>query len=41
MEKEQKQNLRKEFGIAGVAWLLFMIGMLFATAAEEFTYAMF
>ncbi|MDP8225891.1 MAG: hypothetical protein P9L99_21195 [Candidatus Lernaella stagnicola] len=41
MEKEQKKNLLKEFGIAGTAWLLFLLAVLFATAAEEFTYAMF
>jgi hypothetical protein len=35
------KQLAKEFGIAFVAWGLFVLAMLFATASVEFTYAMF
>lgn len=41
MDKEQKKTLAKEFGIAVTAWALFVTAMVFASAAAEFTYAMF
>jgi len=41
MDKAQKIELLKELGIAAAAWGLFLIAILFASAAAEFTYAMF
>jgi hypothetical protein len=41
MDKSQKRALLKEFGLAFLAWALFTAAVLFATASEEFTYAMF
>jgi len=41
MNKEDTKQLGKEFGIAVLVWALLLVAVLFATAAEEFTYAMF
>lgn len=36
-----KKQLAKEFGIAVTTWALLSLGLLFASAAKEFVYAMF
>lgn len=41
MNKENAKQLTKEFGIAVLVWALLLVAILFASAAEEFTYAMF
>lgn len=41
MDKNRKKELVKEFGIAVLVWGLFIVAVMFATATEEFTYAMF
>lgn len=41
MDKQQKKEIYKEIGIAFLVWGLFVVAVLFASATEEFTYAMF